>query len=865
MTKIVGFNKPIRKNRIYSSNTSVLNYLNKYNTSNISLITSNDFNNTKSFLQINKSFKSRTTQNKYRKLINLRPTSIETKINIDKINFFKKPNVPRDLDVLNLILKHSPEKIDMKLVAQKMNVLNKELKNKSLNSTSKKFYDYNIIFGYKSNNIIRSYTPKLILKKPGNVRKVTKNGFEIRQIFNNADISALFYQKCIDLNIPLKEDLLNRFADYIRLKCVNRIIDLSDCKLGLSSMLVLREILINNNGNYSRLILSKNHFGDKGIEILLDSIQDNDSILELNLSSNSISPRGGSMIFEFLLNQNSIISVDLSSEDGINRNRICAEGVRPLEEVLQTNFFIEYLDISSNSIKTEGFKYLINGLKGNEVMKKLNISNNEIDVKGIHYLKEHLKNCKLEYLDLSLNPIGNEGCIEISKCLIPEKLSEVIYINLSDCNIKFNGIKEFFQNVKVNKKLHTTLFNRNNLFSKKWIYLEEFIINLNLKHLGLNSCSLNVAVEDISKLFLHHPTLKILELSHNQINDDSFSFFKIFPKENLSLTELDFSRNYISDRSAKYFFSNLNNNKTLQKLNFFDNQLQNDSASAIIESLRDNRSLTYINLKSNRIPIKIMNDINNKIQDNKLREKGSFLPKLKREIRDLSFEPNEVDFLKGRIIMQDDEKKIAIQKLKEDNKIIQLKKTETEKELNIVESQSDDLLLKLKEINEKINNEMELKDNEMNVFNEKCQLLQTNIVNLLADVEILNSDNKIIQDKYNDICKKMKKSYNTTLKKYENKNKLLEMLIEQLNAKKKKYILNERILDRLKNPNKFKPLSQKEIIKPNKSEDVSKRLNKVKSANNIGVSKIEEESSSKRVPKTTSKRGKKSMIHLKKA
>ena len=74
--------------------------------------------------------------------------------------------------------------------------------------------------------------------------------------------------------------------------------------------------------------------------------------------------------------------------------------------------------------------------------------------------------------------------------------------------------------MKANKKLHTTLFNRNNLFSKKWIYLEEFIINLNLKHLGLNSCSLNVAVEDISKLFLHHPTLKILELSHNQINDD---------------------------------------------------------------------------------------------------------------------------------------------------------------------------------------------------------------------------------------------------------------------------------------------------------------------------------------------------------
>ena len=58
------------------------------------------------------------------------------------MNFFKNPDVPRNLDVLNLILKHSPEKIDMKLVAQKMNILNKEIKDKSLNSTVKKFYDY---------------------------------------------------------------------------------------------------------------------------------------------------------------------------------------------------------------------------------------------------------------------------------------------------------------------------------------------------------------------------------------------------------------------------------------------------------------------------------------------------------------------------------------------------------------------------------------------------------------------------------------------------------------------------------------------------------------------------------------------------
>ena len=163
------------------------------------------------------------------------------------------------------------------------------------------------------------------------------------------------------------------------------------------------------------------------------------------------------------------------------------------------------------------------------------------------------------------------------------------------------------------------------------------MINLNIRHLGLNGCSLKNSVEDIAKILIHHPTLKILELSHNQIHDDSFLYFKLFPKENLSLIELDFSRNYISDRSAKFFFAKLYNNKSLQKLNFYDNQLQNDSAIVIAESLKENYSLTYINLKSNRIPLRIINEINYRIQMNKLRGKRKFFAKTKNGDRGVGF------------------------------------------------------------------------------------------------------------------------------------------------------------------------------------------------------------------------------------
>ena len=783
-------------------NNSSLKLLNNDNT-NISMNSLVDLGNvTNPYLKNNKSLKAFSTTNRYKKVINIRPLSTATKINIDKFNFYKKSDVPSHLDVLNLILKNSPERIDMKLVAQKMTLLNKEFKNKRLNSTSKRFYEYNVLYGYKTNNIIKSYTPKLVLQRPSKKQGVNKNGQEMEQVLNEDEISSLFYQKCIDLNIPLKEELLNRFTDYIKLKCVNRVIDLTDCKLGFNSMVVLSEIIKRNENKYSRLILSKNNFGDKGLELLLDSIKDNNGIVELNLSSNSITAKGGKMLFTYLLTQTSIISLDLSSDEGINRNRICSEGVKFIENVLKNNFFIENLDLSSNSIKTEGFKYLVNGLKGNIVLKNLNISNNEIDEKGINYMNENLINCKIEIIDLSSNPIGNDGCIAFGKCLGGEQLTEITSVNLSDCSIRFNGIREFLKNLRKNKKINNLLLDKNNLYSKNWFYLEDYFLNLNLRNLGLSSCSLSMAAAEVSKIFQHHPTLKVLDLSHNQINDSSFIYFKTFPKENLSLVEIDLSRNYISDKSAKYFFENLVNNHSLQRLNFFDNQLQNESANAVIESLKLNHFITYINFKANRVPIRIMKEINIRIQNNKIIEKEKFLPQLKREIKDLSFDPEELNSLKGRIILQNQEKQIFIQKLKEDSKIIKMKKLENEKELNKVESESNNILSKIDIISKEIRKIIEMRESEVDNYKEESDKIEENITAITNELDVLKIENYRQLNKYDDINKMFKKIYDNTYKKYEEQRKLLMLEIDQLKSKKKKYVSKLRILEKLKNLDK---------------------------------------------------------------
>ena len=133
----------------------------------------------------------------------------------------------------------------MNLIETKINKITKlsEL-NKLNSSTTKKLYEYNIIYGHNTNNLIKSYSTKLT-QLSSNIKK-TKNNDENLQIFSEGQIRELFYQKCKDLNVPIKDELMNRFINFIKEKCVNRIINLSECFLGFNSMLVLTDILKNN-------------------------------------------------------------------------------------------------------------------------------------------------------------------------------------------------------------------------------------------------------------------------------------------------------------------------------------------------------------------------------------------------------------------------------------------------------------------------------------------------------------------------------------------------------------------------------------------------------------------------------------------
>lgn len=714
------------------------------------------------------------------------------------IKYLNKKGVPPHLNVINLILKKSASTIDINLIENKINRIKKisEL-NKLNSSTRKKLYEYNIIYGHNTNNIIKSYTTKLI-QLDSNVKKNTNKESNI-QVFSERQIKELFCQKCKDLNVPIKEELMKRFTNFIKEKCVNRIINLSECCLGVNAMIVLTEILRNNIEICSRIILTKNDFGDEGIELLLESLKGNNNIVELNLSSNSLGVSGGNAIFNFLLDQESILSLDLSSKEGLYRNRLCSEGIKLITKVLQNNFFLEKIDLSSNSIKNEGLKYIVNGLTSNLNLQSLIIPNNEINEKGVLYLESKLQTCKLRHLNISCNPIGNNGIISLGNCIGGIKLSEISSLNFSECAVTFDAFCTFIKKISKNQKIQTLIANRNNLSSEnKWHILDDSFKKLSLKQISLGSCNLNSDMKEISNIFKYNPTIKYLDLSHNKITDENFEGFQTYPKENLIIEELDMSSNYISDKSASIFFQNLEDNNNILRLNFFDNHLENQSAEAIKDILRTNHHILNININCNSIGLNVMDEIKQKIKNNIIMEKEKYIPKLRNELKELEFDPDEVGLLKNKINYSNKEREFMMKKFMKEAKDLELKKKDNIKTAKNVDNLYKKIGKNIDNLKNEVINIREEEGKEKESFSTEFAVLKEKISLLEEELKEVNYIKYNLKHKYNEEIGLLKRTYEQTLQNDQIKKLSILSLNNKIKEKNEEYERKVNYLEKLK-------------------------------------------------------------------
>ena len=381
--------------------------------------------------------------------------------NVNQMNIFSK-NTEEHLDVLHLIIQSNPNQYNSLKIQKKINSINplflrgteENLKRPNFNqNTEEVFYKYNLLYGSNTTNLIRTYSPKMRPMSAsinGFNKKMAHDQNESIYVFNEEEIIELIKARCKDIGIDLRENMIYKFRDYCNSKCKNRIVDLSECYVGIHSIKLISSILYNSD-RISRLNLTKNNLGDNGVKILINSVKNSMSLISLNITSNSITHKGGEVIFKDLINQQSIIDLNVSSIEGVNRNRLTATGIKNMEKFLKINLFIENLNICGNSIKDEGFIILSKGLNNNQSLYKLNIANNDIHNKGLSQGLNLITICKLYSLNISNNPILDEGLKRLTDSL--KNFNNLHKLNVSNCGFEFPGFEHLLNALQDRKRI----------------------------------------------------------------------------------------------------------------------------------------------------------------------------------------------------------------------------------------------------------------------------------------------------------------------------------------------------------------------------------------------------------------------------
>lgn len=138
-------------------------------------------------------------------------------------------------------------------------------------------------------------------------------------------------------------------------------------------------------------------------------IKNNQDIIHLDLTQNNITSKGSKKIFKALCSNFSLISLKIGNIENVSKNRVGAKAVPKLNKFLKTSQVLSFLDLRSTNLTDAGLNLLTDGLIDNQTLFYLNLSKNDITSSSIEKFAPILHRTALEELDLSLNPLGNNG------------------------------------------------------------------------------------------------------------------------------------------------------------------------------------------------------------------------------------------------------------------------------------------------------------------------------------------------------------------------------------------------------------------------------------------------------------------------
>ena len=765
----------------------------------------------------------------------------------EKSNIFARSN--DNFDILNLMIKSSPNQYNRKKINKKMVSINplymrgtyENLKRPNFNeNTEKVFYKYNLLYGNTSNNLIRTYSPKMRPMSSSvsefNKKMVSDIGKNVL-VFTDDEIMKLIKARCIDIGISLRENMIYKFNTFINSKCKNRCVDLAECRLGVHSIKIISQIIYKTD-RISRLNLSRNNLGDLGIGILMKAVKNSMSLISLNLSSNNITYKGGQIIFDDLSEQQSILDLNISSLEGTNRNHLNYLGVINIENFFNKNKYIEKLNICGNSIKDEGFISLCKGLRDNKNLQFLNISNNEIHTQGLIDGLNLISTCKIISLNLSQNKLLDAGIKILSNSL--KFFPNLRKLNLSNCGFEFNGFEYLIKSLSLYKTISNLNISGNILKSKNFENLRPYLESNTIKNLNISKCSLgNESANILGECLSNNEIIRKLNINGNKISDIGFkSFVNIF-SHNTNIESFDCSQNLITDVSAKNFVNNIKFNHNLKKVNFFDNQITNVVGNLFLEILNTNKTLRSVNLYLNKVQLRTIEEINKILKSNAQKEKAKYIPGLHKAIKNLQFNPQSFKFYEKNIMYKKIMQSSLYKRVKQEDKHLTKLINKQNRKIDIKVNQKINLESEVIKVQSEIKNIMQkLSALHGQVF-EQSKELENQIELEKKNFKKIKDENDLLKIEYNATKKSYDDIMNETIAKKNNVENGLSIAQLALNNKLKEINKKRDMLAKLYDPGWLVPIinnknvTQIDMIKDNLRK--SSKFTKKTTFNNLFV------------------------------
>jgi hypothetical protein len=312
---------------------------------------------------------------------------------------------------------------------------------------------------------------------------------------------------------------------------------------------------------------------------------------------------------------NSGIELDLSM---LNINSKTNDSKKMYEDIAENKELLA-LNLSINDFgygKENDTRNLSNFLIKNDTLREINLSSCHFTSTGIEFLSNSLG--VPSHARIRLNNV--EGLVQTLKWTVIGTASSAVmlfgaqYYNFPLSFAAYHSIifssplyatyQAMTKNILIssnnnyhNKSLKILDLSNNNI-GKNYIKELAKIIKYNKSLTKLNLSKNNIddqGAEDLSKALKENETLKVLDLSENYIKEVA----KII-KYNKTLTKLDLRMNCVGDSEAKELSNAFKDNKTLKILNLSKNKISGESSSELICNIFDkNTTLKVLDLQGN--------------------------------------------------------------------------------------------------------------------------------------------------------------------------------------------------------------------------------------------------------------------------